>query len=113
MFQVSAQIESVSTRKDRTLKIVVGAQELRPEQVTELMLLNQLQGWFMFKEDHLVDEDIPEEKPEFKNDKSPSQRMRSTLYVYWENCTNKNPDFNTFYSRWMEKKIDEIKALLP
>lgn len=114
MFQVSSQIESIATRADNTIKLVIGTQELPPDQAVEVFKLKGKQGWLLFSENPIEQEDIPEEPaPEFSTDKSPSRRLRSTLYVYWNECTAKNPDFETFYKQWMEKKINEIKQLLP
>lgn len=113
-FQTSATIESISTRKDRTIKVIVGTQELEPSDSAELMALHNKLGWFMFAENAFTIEDIPKENaPEFKEDKSPSQRLRNTLYVYWDKCTDKKTTFNNFYDQFIEKKIREIKELLP
>lgn len=113
-FQVPATIESISTRKDRTMKIVVGTQELEPSDSAELMALHDKLGWFMFAENAFAPTEIPKENaPEFKSDKSPSQRLRSILYVYWDKCTDKKTTFNNFYDQFVEKKIREVKELLP
>lgn len=112
-FQTSSQIESVSTRADNTIKIVLGTQELSPEQATMLFSLKGRQGWMMFSENELNQEDIPQEPaPEFKTDKTPSQRLRAVLYKFWELNTNKVKQFDDFYKEWMEKKISEIKEHL-
>jgi hypothetical protein len=113
IFQTSAQIESVSTRADKTLKIVVGTQELNPEEKSALFGLMDKQGWFLFKENVIDIVDVPKEQaPEFDNDKSPSQRLRAVLYVYWDTKTAKKQSFNSFYDSFVEKKIKEIKETL-
>ncbi len=113
-FQVPATIESISTRKDRTMKVIIGTQELEPKDSAELMSLHNTLGWFMFAENAFEVKDIPKENaPEFKDDKSPSQRLRAILWVYWDTCTNKSTTFNSFYDQFVEKKIKEIKELLP
>ena len=46
--------------------------------------------------------------------KTPSQRLRAVLFVYWENNEKtRYKHFNDFYISWIEKKIDDIKTLLP
>ena len=113
-FQVSSVIESVATRVDNTIKIVVSTQELNPEQSTILFTLKGKQGWLLFSENEMKEIDVPKENaPEFKTDKSPSQRLRNTLYVYWETNTNKSKPFDTWYKDWIEGKIKEIKDYLP
>lgn len=113
-FQVASTIESIATRADNTIKVVVGTQELSPEQSTLLFELKGKLGYFLFAENGITEKDIPEEPAqEFKSDKSPSQRLRSALYVYWDKNTNRKKVFNDFYKEWMEKKISEIKEYLP
>ena len=113
-FQVSSVIESVATRVDNTIKIVVSTQELSPEQSTSLFALKGKQGWLLFSENEIKEMDIPDvNAPEFKADKSPSQRLRNTLYVYWESNTDKSKPFEGWYRDWIEKKIGEIKDYLP
>ena len=71
-------------------------------------------GWFAFSTNPDENVEIPDEPaPEFKSDKSPSQRLRSVLYIYWSENTNKKKTFQEFYSDWVNKKINEIKDYLP
>lgn len=106
--QLPSTIESVSTRKDNTLKLVISTQELSGEEKAKLMDLHNKYGWLLFSEDELTQEDIPEEKPEFGNMKSDSQRLRNVLYVYWEKIGKKG-DFEHFKRRWYNNKIEQIK----
>lgn len=43
--------------------------------------------------------------------KSPSQRLRYVLYVYWEQKEIKE-DFQDFYEAAIERVIDKVKAKL-
>jgi len=105
--------KSISTRADNTIKIVIGTQELSPEEATALFGLKGKLGWLLFSENVLTELSIPKEPaPEFKSDKSPSQRLRAVLYKFWELNTNKVKSFDTFYKEWVEKKIREVKELL-
>lgn len=113
-FQISSQIESVATRADNTIKIVVGTQELTPEQMTALFELKGMQGWFLFSETQMSEADVPPEPAkEFKTDKSPSEQLRDILWHYWDKNTNHRPDFETFYRAWIQKKKKEIQDTLP
>lgn len=112
LFQAEATIEGISTKKDRTLKLSIYTQELPPEDKAILFDLEQKQGWFLFKEEEMKEEDIPEETPEFKGQKSQAQRLRGVLYKLWE----QNPPqyrmkypFTLYYETKMEKIIDEYK----
>ena len=78
--------------------------ELVPEDELKILQLKQQEGWMVFSPSEIKQEDIPEEPiPEFKGDKTPAQRLRSTLYVYWEKNTNKQKTFDEFYKSYMEK----------
>lgn len=114
MICLPATIENISTRVDKTLKIIISTQETTSEQSSKLFSLHQKFGWFLFDENDIKEKDVPlEPAPEFKTDKSPSQRLRAVLYVYWEENTKKNENFDDFYKKWIEKKIGEIKEYLP
>tara|TARA_R100001530_G_scaffold133552_1_gene107062 strand:- start:514 stop:867 length:354 start_codon:yes stop_codon:yes gene_type:complete len=113
MFQTPSTINSLRTLADSTVRLQIDCQELPPDQMTELFKLRQKLGWFLFKENEIEQSDIPDEpSPEFKGDKTPSQRLRNTLYVYWEQNTNKKKTFDTFYKEWIDKKIETIKENL-
>lgn len=114
MFQISSCIESISTRADNTIKLVIGTQELPPEQAVEIFKLKGKLGWILFSENPLEAKDIPNEPAtEFKNEKSPSQRLRNCLYVWWEKNTNRSKPFDEVWKEWCNKKCDEIKEYLP
>lgn len=114
MFQVSSTIEQVKSMADNTWQLKISTQELQPDQVAQIAMLKGKLGWFLFDENTLDMGNVPKEPaPEFKKDKSPSQRLRNTLYVYWSNCTNQTKTFQNFYDEWVEKKITEIKDYLP
>lgn len=116
LLQLPATIEAISSRADGTWAIRVGTQELDKEDGSALMELNRKLGWFMFKEDVFEEADllnIPEVKPEFKTDKTPSQRLRAVLYVLWEQKYKKSePTFENFYRKQTEKIINWVKEKL-
>lgn len=114
LFQTPATIDNISTRVDRTLKITISTQELPPEQAALIMSLHQKLGWFLFSENSIEVDDIPkEEATEFKDEKSPSRRLKDVIYIYWNKCTDKKLPFDIFWKQWINKKCDEIKDLLP
>lgn len=110
---IPATIDKIATRVDNTISISVSTQELEPEGATALFSLKGKLGWLLFAESDIKEEDIPKEPaPEFKTDKTPSQRLRAILWVYWE-AQGKKGSFENFYRAWVEKKINEIKEVLP
>lgn len=108
--QTPAYINSIRSLADKTLRLTVDCQELPPEQSSLLFSLLQKYGYFLFKETEFNEEDllnIPEIQTEFRNDKSPSQRLRNILYRVWEaKFKSQFTDFETFY-KWEMNKIGE------
>lgn len=67
-------------------------------------------GYLLFRENEFTDADIPAE--DAPNDtKTPSQRLRSTLYVYHQQQGITEP-FNIWYATQVEKFISSIKERL-
>jgi hypothetical protein len=112
---IPCAIESVSTRRDKTLKVVIGTQELSPAKAAELF--NQWTsgvGVMAFKGEsfNYNDEELLKAikiDAEEMGSKTPSQRLRSCLYVLFERNPEGYQDFNNYYSAMMDKFIDMVK----
>ena len=105
-FQVPAIISKITTMADKSLRLQVDTQELPKEEKAKVFDLHEEFGWFVFsksdiKEDHL--KDLPELKPEFKDQKSPSQLLRNRLYVYYEKTHVNLGDFDSWYKTEMNR----------
>lgn len=75
---------------------------------------NKTFGYFFFSPEKIKIQDIkdvPEIEPEFKGGKSPSQRLRNTFYILWEQNGAKG-DFEDYYKYQIEKIITTIKEKL-
>lgn len=108
IFQCPSTIEKIETRKDNTLKVVIGTQEIAKDEEVMLMRLRNKLGWFIFKElpvekADLVD--IPDFIPLPVGQKSPSQRERDIMWVYWSQKTDKKMKFNDWRDKIIEKRI--------
>ena len=112
---IPCAIESVSTRRDKTLKIVIGTQELSPKVAAELF--NQWTsgvGVMAFKgesftfDDKQLLENIKIDSEELGN-KTPSQRLRSCMYVLYEKNSDGFKDFNTYYLSMMDMFCNMVK----
>jgi len=112
--QFSAIIDGVAKKKDNTLSIKLGTQELSPEETSTLFSFGNKQIWVAFKEVPLNESDIeaPDFLPEFDGQKSHSQRLHGVLYRLWETKTDKKKTSKQFYDDYMEKLIDNIKEKL-
>lgn len=118
MIELKAQIEGIQSRKDNTIKVVLGTQELKPSDGGKLLALsNKLCSIGIapndltpkeiktLQESRLSIDDVP-------NGKSLSQRLRGVLFVYWQQHDTGFEEFNDFYADYMEKRITNIKSKL-
>lgn len=117
IFQTNAYVKKVTTLADKGLKIELETQELDSQSKATLFDLHDKYAWVAFKEFESGDLkenelDIPETPTEFKGDKTPSQRLRAVIFIYWEQNAKGKEDFDTFYKRQMNKLIEKIKAEL-
>jgi hypothetical protein len=113
IFQVQSTIQSVRTLVDGGTKLDVITNELNHDELSKLFILKGKFGWFVFKENILGVEDIkdlPEVKLE-KNEKTPSQRLKSVLYVLWSQG-NREKTSDEFYKMYIDKIIEAIKEKL-
>lgn len=111
----AAIVENVSTRKDRTIKITIGTNEISPAKAGQLITYsNQLVSVYISpseidtKEIDQVDKIDPE-----LNNKSHSQRLRSVLYLNFTNDSKGFKTFDEYYKSLMEQIIDHYKNKLP
>lgn len=102
-------INRFSSRKDRSLSLSAETPELTE---VEMVAFMKLQGHeidaFLKPSEGLTD--IIEVKSEVDT-KTPSQRLRSTLFVLWKQMGEKE-SFSTFYEKYMYKIIESIKSKL-
>ena len=115
MILISGIIEGLSTRKDKTCKLVVGTNELNPAQMSDLFNLNQQFCYLgMKKEPFTKDESdlIESLKTDLDTLKTPSQRLRGILYRNFEQDDKGYRDFNTYYLAEMDRICEHYKQKL-
>jgi hypothetical protein len=113
---ISAQIEGLRSRKDRTWSVTLGTQELTPEDSAEIMKLNGKLCFVGFKIDPFTNEEQKlieslESEPDLQA-KSLSERLRNVLYVWHKQSPQGFKEFKDFYEHYMTKYIDNIKIKL-
>lgn len=104
MLKIPAIISKIQTLADNTLRIQVDANELEPEQELELFKMRKYPGVFLFHPQDIKKEDLvnlPEPRVE-KGEKSPSQVLRSRLFVFHKEMGIKE-DFDAWYRREMDR----------
>lgn len=110
--QLSAQLLKVESRADRTYKLIFNTQELKGEEAAKLLPLLQTQGWLLFSPEELVEEDIPDERPDtMTGQKTQAQRLRGVIYRIWEQ-QGKPGDSESFYRTYTERIIEREKSNL-
>lgn len=115
MIIIAGQIEGLSTRKDRTIRLTIGTQELPPAKAAEVLGLNQTFAYMAIKAEPFVKDEtelLASIKTDMDNLKTPSQRMRAVLYRMFESNPEGFKGFHEFYLFHMEQIIDRLKLNL-
>lgn len=108
--KVPATLDGASTLKDGSMSVRFHTQELSPEDKVAIINFVQGFGWLLFDTHESID--VPKESPHREaGDKAPSQRLRSVLYVLWQQKYSDIP-FDTWYVQQMNKIIEKVKERL-
>ena len=110
-FSVPATLKSVSTLVDGGLSVGFHTQELTKEEMLAIMSFSQGFGYLLFASTQMSEEDIPKEKLSPDEEKSPSKRLRSILFILWKQQGGEG-DFEAFYRKKMEAIIEQLKSRL-
>jgi hypothetical protein len=109
---LSSTIESITTRKDNTIKIVIGTQEMAPDKAGELFsLMNKLTVVYISVKDGINQKEIDlidTVNPELPG-KSQSQRIRATLFVLFKQDKEGHKNFDSYYRFKTEMYIEHLK----
>lgn len=113
MILIPAQLESVGTRKDKTLKLTFGTNELSPAQAAELFGTANQFGYLAFKDESFKREElevVESLKSELEDTlKKPSQRLRGILFRCYEADSEGFITFAKYYDSKMEQLITHFK----
>ena len=115
LFQCASTIEKVETRRDQTLKLIIGTQELDPDSEAILMRLRNKIGWFMFSTVPIEDvdlKDIPDFIPRSVGQKSDSQLEREQMWLFWKNKTDQRVEFEEWRHKIIQRRIQSWKDKL-
>ena len=116
MILVPAQLESVGTRKDKTLKLTFGTNELTPARAAELFGTANQFGYLAFKDESFRREEldaVESLKSELEDTlKKPSQRLRNTMFRVYEVDSEGFTTFAKYYDSKMEQLITHFKNKL-
>jgi hypothetical protein len=110
--QFSCQIDSVLAKKDKTLSVKIGTQELSADDASYLLSMMGSQVWIALAETEVLTLEVPEVLPEIRGEKSPSQRLKGIIYKIWELKTDKKKSFPSYYEDYMFKLCENLKSKL-
>ncbi len=105
--QFSAQIDSAKANNDRTLSLKIDTQELSSEDTAHIFNFFQKQIWIALAETTIskTQLNIPEIIEEMDK-KSPSQRLRDRMFVYFKEKKVEG-NFVEWYKKSLEKMGDK------
>lgn len=105
-------LTSASSRADNSLGLrLVTATELKPEEMTAFIRLRGLVCKMLLQpKEALPEMAFIDVKGQF-DDKTPSQRMRSVIYLLWKQ-KNEAIEFDLFYRQKMDGMIQHLKDQL-
>ena len=110
--QLPAVITSITSKKDRSLGLRIGTPELETNEKTAIMDIQGQNLTLTIEPSGENSKEVLEIKKEI-GEKTPSERLRSVLFVLWEQKKKSQwKDFNSYYRYEMEKMIDNIKNYL-
>lgn len=105
-------IESIQTRKDKSIKIILGSQEISAGKAGELFtLLNNVAICYISpKEINQREIDQVDKLEADIGGKTQSQRIRNVLFKLFEQDNEGYQHFDEYYRAKTEKYIDHLKS---
>ena len=110
-------VEQIATRQDASVKIVLSTYELNTSSAVKLFDLRKTEALMYLSSDNISQEELDaldgfKLSSEHNDGKTPSQRLRAVLFVYWKQHKQKEIEFDIFYLRHMNTMIEKIKDKL-
>lgn len=104
IIQFSSQIDGVTAKKDKTLSIKLGTQELPPEEMAKIFEHQGHQIWVAIAESDIAEDqlNIPEVMSDLDK-KTPSQRLRDRMAVYFKESKGSFEGFDEWYKNALGK----------
>jgi hypothetical protein len=109
---IPAYVENITTRKDKSVKITLGTQEISQGSAGEIfsMLNNLVVAYISPKQiDQKEIDQVDKLDPELGG-KTPSQRIRNVMFILWTQDNEGHKEFDTYYRAKAEIIIDNLKA---
>ncbi len=109
--QVELQIKRVTMNEDDSVSFTASTPELQDSELAEFRKLRKVLVNALLEPQEGSD-GILEIKEKIDDGKTPSQRLRAAMFIWWEQMGKPNDDFEIFYRMKMEKIIETVKSRL-
>lgn len=112
---LAAQVEGVQTRRDGTIKITLGCQELNAAKSGELLTMQNKVCAVYISQKETIAQSVMDQVDSLDVDmpgKTKSQRQRAVLFRIWELDKQGHKTFESFYAYQMELHITQLKEHL-
>lgn len=110
---LSCEIENIATRRDGSIKVILGTPELSAGNAAELLgLRNKIAAVYISPKDSISQGEIEQADsldPGIPG-KSPSQRMRNVLFLLFKQGNEGHKEFDSYYRAKMELFIESLKG---
>lgn len=110
-----ASLNPISRRKDKSVKLSFETRELSPEETLSLMALEGSEMWICMSPNQ-AEAEVPDGLGNVElGEKSPSERLRNVLFVWYKQEVEANKYvgiFDNFRKEKMEKIIEGVKSKL-
>lgn len=106
------QLNPISRRKDKSVKLSLETRELSPTEIMTLMAIEGEEMWMSLATTEQELPEAPEEAPEIET-KTSAQRLRSVLFILYKKATENGSfvgTFDNYYRDRMEKIIESLKS---
>lgn len=110
IFTAPAILTRVAYLRDGGLSLGFSTNELTAAEKVLVSEYHNQFGTVAFRQGDIAAEDIPASDASDEG-KTPSQRLRGVLYVYWKQ-RGVSGDFEAYYRKWIEGEIEKVKAKL-
>ena len=105
-------ITGIASKVDGSVKVTLETRELPAQEAANLFALRNQESWAVLSPNQLSEVNLPKEKADPSlGTKTPSQRLRNVLYVYWQQH-GKQGNFEEYYRIQIEKIIEQLKERL-
>jgi hypothetical protein len=116
IFQIQAEIVRDKSLVNGARQFVIETQEnINPEHLHRLMILENKVGWFTFSSEMIEATDLTNlakiDPALYPNKKTPSKRQQAVIFRLWEQAGSPG-EFRPYYEKIMEKIIEQLKERL-